>query len=259
MLAHSWCLFCLIYFPFCAKATKKLSSHSSTTLILKILEFRLFWWKCFKSLFGLIHDYMCSQNFSKHIFQHQLYTSKLKITITTIATIINECQLIWWRVGAVNSANIMFNIFLIWCHDCGCRENNPVPAPRVEAFCSAVHSAPLAPLCGISSCFMFVNTALQFSRACPLNRAFVGQLGSSNLRVSHPADWQIATLVLLGSGAVATLVAFLVALISLCRGTQRKHYRTVAVFLFTAGTSLFCRYATAPTHSVFLENRGSAH
>ncbi|KAE8288227.1 Transmembrane protein 47 Brain cell membrane protein 1 Transmembrane 4 superfamily member 10 [Larimichthys crocea] len=48
------------------------------------------------------------------------------------------------------------------------------------------------------------------------------------------SDWQIATLVLLVSGAVATLVAFLVALISLCRGTQRRHYRTVAVFLFTA-------------------------
>ncbi|CAK6953757.1 transmembrane protein 47-like [Scomber scombrus] len=49
------------------------------------------------------------------------------------------------------------------------------------------------------------------------------------------SDWQIATLVLLGAGAVATLVAFLVALISLCKGTQRRHYRTVAVFLFTAG------------------------
>lgn len=69
----------------------------------------------------------------------------------------------------------------------------------------------------------------------PVNRAFVGML-RSNLHVSRPADWQIATLVLLVAGAVATLVAFLVALISLCRGTQRRHYRTVAVFLFTAGT-----------------------
>lgn len=50
-----------------------------------------------------------------------------------------------------------------------------------------------------------------------------------------PPDWQIATLVLLVAGAVATLLAFLVALISLCRGTQRRHYRTVAVLLFTAG------------------------
>lgn len=53
-----------------------------------------------------------------------------------------------------------------------------------------------------------------------------------------PADWQIATLVLLVSGAAATLVAFLMAVISLCRGTQKQHYRTVAVFLFTAGTTL---------------------
>lgn len=51
------------------------------------------------------------------------------------------------------------------------------------------------------------------------------------------ADWQIATLVLLGVGAVATLVAFLVAVISFCRGRQRQQYRIVAVFLFTAGTS----------------------
>lgn len=195
-----------------------------------------------------------------YIFQHQFYKKNWLLSSMGVSL---------FGEGAVNSANtgqhaaciisegyFLRCIFLIRRHDCGCRENNPVPAPRVEAFCGAVHSAPLAPLCGISSCFMFVNTALQFSRARPLNRAFVGQLGSSNLRVSHPADWQIATLVLLGSGAVATLVAFLVALISLCRGTQRKHYRTVAVFLFTAGTSLFCRYATAPTHSAFLENRG---
>lgn len=52
-----------------------------------------------------------------------------------------------------------------------------------------------------------------------------------------PADWQIATLVLLLAGAAVTLVTFLVTLISLCRGTHRRHYRMVAVFLFTAGTS----------------------
>ncbi|KAL2094221.1 hypothetical protein ACEWY4_008940 [Coilia grayii] len=49
------------------------------------------------------------------------------------------------------------------------------------------------------------------------------------------SDWQIATLVLLLAGAAVTLVAFLLALISLCMGTHRKHYRTVAIFLFTAG------------------------
>lgn len=99
-----------------------------------------------------------------------------------------------------------------------------------------VRSASLSSLSGISSCFVFVNTAVQFSVAVLWIEAFVGTL-RSNLRASHPADWQIATLVLLVAGAVATLVAFLVALISLCRGTQRRHYRTVAVFLFTAGTS----------------------
>lgn len=89
---------------------------------------------------------------------------------------------------------------------------------------------------GLALVFVFVSTVLQLKQHCPVNRAFVGML-RSNLRVSRSTDWQIATLVLLVSGAVATLVAFLVALISLCRGTQRQHYRTVAVFLFTAGTS----------------------
>ncbi|KAM9332443.1 transmembrane protein 47-like [Pholidichthys leucotaenia] len=60
------------------------------------------------------------------------------------------------------------------------------------------------------------------------------------------SDWQIATLVLLGVGAVATLVAFLMALISLCRGTQRQHYRTVAVFLFTAVVLQACALVLYP-------------
>ncbi|XP_056141008.1 transmembrane protein 47-like [Lampris incognitus] len=60
------------------------------------------------------------------------------------------------------------------------------------------------------------------------------------------SDWQIATLVLLMAGAVVTLVAFLVALISLCYGTQRKHYRTVAVFLFTAVVLQACALVLYP-------------
>uniref|UniRef100_A0A3Q3E912 Transmembrane protein 47 n=1 Tax=Labrus bergylta TaxID=56723 RepID=A0A3Q3E912_9LABR len=60
------------------------------------------------------------------------------------------------------------------------------------------------------------------------------------------SDWQIATLVLLVSGAVSTLVAFLVALISLCRGTHRQHYRTVAVFLFTAVVLQACALVLYP-------------
>ncbi|XP_054482156.1 transmembrane protein 47-like [Anoplopoma fimbria] len=60
------------------------------------------------------------------------------------------------------------------------------------------------------------------------------------------SDWQIATLVLLVTGAVATLLAFLVALISLCRGTQRRHYRTVAVLLFTAVVLQACALVLYP-------------
>ncbi|KAM6911075.1 transmembrane protein 47-like [Lycodopsis pacificus] len=60
------------------------------------------------------------------------------------------------------------------------------------------------------------------------------------------SDWQIATLVLLVAGAVATLLAFLVALISLCRGTQRRHYRTVAVLLFTAVVLQSCALVLYP-------------
>ncbi|XP_068600885.1 transmembrane protein 47-like [Brachionichthys hirsutus] len=60
------------------------------------------------------------------------------------------------------------------------------------------------------------------------------------------SDWQIATLVLLVAGAVATLLGFLVALISICRGTQRQHYRTVAVLLFTAVVLQACALVLYP-------------
>lgn len=70
--------------------------------------------------------------------------------------------------------------------------------------------------------------------------------GAWNCFSTLTSDWQIATLVLLGSGAGATLLAFLVALISLCRGTQRKHYRTVAIFLFTAVVLQACALVLYP-------------
>ncbi|XP_063058805.1 transmembrane protein 47-like [Engraulis encrasicolus] len=60
------------------------------------------------------------------------------------------------------------------------------------------------------------------------------------------SDWQIATLVLLLAGAAVTLVAFLFALISLCMGTHRKHYRTVAVFLLTAVVLQACALVLYP-------------
>ncbi|XP_061660230.1 transmembrane protein 47-like [Syngnathoides biaculeatus] len=73
-----------------------------------------------------------------------------------------------------------------------------------------------------------------------------GDEASWNCFSTLTSDWQIATLVLLVGGAVATLVAFLVGLISLCRGTQRKHYRTVAVFLFTAVVLQACALVLYP-------------
>ncbi|XP_030648947.1 transmembrane protein 47-like [Chanos chanos] len=60
------------------------------------------------------------------------------------------------------------------------------------------------------------------------------------------SDWQIATLVLLLAGACVTLVAFLMAFISLCNGTHRRHYRTVAVFLFTAVVLQACALVLYP-------------
>jgi len=104
----------------------------------------------------------------------------------------------------------------------------------------------------ISSCLVFVNTAVPW-----IELLFLSGMLHSDLLVSRPTDWQIATLVLLGVGAVATLVAFLVAFISLCRGTQRQHYRVVAVFLFTAGTSPFPY--TASFKSCAVAHGGRAH
>ncbi|KAG7314960.1 hypothetical protein KOW79_022263 [Hemibagrus wyckioides] len=60
------------------------------------------------------------------------------------------------------------------------------------------------------------------------------------------SDWQIATLVLLLSGASVTLLSFIVSVISLCRGTNRKHYRTVAVFLFAAVVLQTCALVLYP-------------
>lgn len=50
-----------------------------------------------------------------------------------------------------------------------------------------------------------------------------------------PSDWQIATLALLLGGAALTLLALLVALISLCSSSRRHCYTPVAVMLFSAG------------------------
>uniref|UniRef100_A0A3Q2TBX4 Transmembrane protein 47 n=1 Tax=Fundulus heteroclitus TaxID=8078 RepID=A0A3Q2TBX4_FUNHE len=70
--------------------------------------------------------------------------------------------------------------------------------------------------------------------------------GADCQKATKADHWQIATLVLLGAGAVATLVAFLVALVSLCWGTKRQHYRIVAVFLFTAVVLQACALVLYP-------------
>ncbi|KPP56807.1 hypothetical protein Z043_125536 [Scleropages formosus] len=74
----------------------------------------------------------------------------------------------------------------------------------------------------------------EFSSRDLVRATRTGRRNRVDVRVCFSPDWQVATMVLLLTGATVTLVAFLIALISLCRGTQRKHYRTVAVFLFTA-------------------------
>ncbi|KAM8835273.1 transmembrane protein 47-like [Synchiropus picturatus] len=60
------------------------------------------------------------------------------------------------------------------------------------------------------------------------------------------SDWQIATLVLLMSGAAVTLVTFLVSIIWMCRDTRTNQYRTVAVLLFTAVVLQACALVLYP-------------
>ncbi|XP_043556664.1 transmembrane protein 47 isoform X2 [Chiloscyllium punctatum] len=54
------------------------------------------------------------------------------------------------------------------------------------------------------------------------------------------SDWEIATVALLLAGAAIILIAFLVALISICQGTRRRFYRPVAVLLFAAVVLQVC-------------------
>ncbi|KAJ0061981.1 hypothetical protein NL108_014692 [Boleophthalmus pectinirostris] len=89
--------------------------------------------------------------------------------------------------------------------------------------------------------------SLSLWESCTLSEArSAGQEPEWSCFSTLTSDWQIATLVLLGAGAAATLVAFLVALISLCHGTHRRHYRTVAVFLFTAVVLQACALVLYP-------------
>lgn len=88
--------------------------------------------------------------------------------------------------------------------------------------------------------------SLSLWESCTQSEARSGQEPEWFCFSTLSSDWQIATLVLLVAGAAATLVAFLVALISLCHGTHRRHYRTVAVFLFTAVVLQACALVLYP-------------
>ncbi|XP_008290261.1 transmembrane protein 47 [Stegastes partitus] len=59
-------------------------------------------------------------------------------------------------------------------------------------------------------------------------------------------DWQIATLALLLGGAALTLLAFLVALESLCFGSRSRCYKPVAVMLFCAVVLQVCSLVLFP-------------
>ncbi|XP_007902244.1 transmembrane protein 47 isoform X1 [Callorhinchus milii] len=60
------------------------------------------------------------------------------------------------------------------------------------------------------------------------------------------SDWKIATVALLLGGAAIILIAFLVALISICQGTRRRFYRPVAVLLFAAVVLQVCGLVLYP-------------
>ncbi|XP_059824121.1 transmembrane protein 47 [Hemitrygon akajei] len=60
------------------------------------------------------------------------------------------------------------------------------------------------------------------------------------------SDWEIATVALLLTGAAIILIAFLVALISICQGTRRKFYKPVAILLFSAVVLQVCGLVLYP-------------
>lgn len=59
-------------------------------------------------------------------------------------------------------------------------------------------------------------------------------------------DWQIATLVLLLAGGSITLIAFLFAVISLCKGAHKRCYRTISVMLFISVVLQVCALILYP-------------
>uniref|UniRef100_A0A8C8SS50 Transmembrane protein 47 n=1 Tax=Pelusios castaneus TaxID=367368 RepID=A0A8C8SS50_9SAUR len=59
-------------------------------------------------------------------------------------------------------------------------------------------------------------------------------------------DWQVATLVLILTAATITVLSFLASLLSFCLGTNRRHYRVVAVLLFAAVVLQVCALILYP-------------
>lgn len=59
-------------------------------------------------------------------------------------------------------------------------------------------------------------------------------------------DWHIATLALLLGGAALTLLALLLALVSLCVGSRRRCYKPVAIMLFSAVVLQVCSLVLFP-------------
>nr|XP_020452439.1 transmembrane protein 47 [Monopterus albus] len=59
-------------------------------------------------------------------------------------------------------------------------------------------------------------------------------------------DWQISTVALMLGGAALTLLAFLVAMVSLCFGSRSRCYKPVAVMLFSAVVLQVCSLVLFP-------------
>ncbi|XP_060688202.1 transmembrane protein 47-like [Hemiscyllium ocellatum] len=59
-------------------------------------------------------------------------------------------------------------------------------------------------------------------------------------------DWQVATLVLLIAGGSITLIAFLFAVVLLCKGVHKRCYRSIAVMLFISVVLQVCALVLYP-------------
>lgn len=63
---------------------------------------------------------------------------------------------------------------------------------------------------------------------------------------SLQTDWQVATLVLILTAAIITLLSFILSVISFCLGTYKRYYWVVAVLLFAAVVLQVCALILYP-------------